>query len=206
MKFFTVLAAAAAVFTGFVAASPVAAPAAVAVAAPSYAQGAELVTRTTKEEDAEKAIIELLIALNIEVDVCNKKWTDKCSKNKCNSGDVKDYAIEVAAIINVKIAAIKAKIFVGLQLLDIDLVVKLVVDLLIKINITLNLLCKGLGLIGGLLVNLLLILCVDLQIALKGLLALLATIVVGLVVKVEILLGSLLGGLLCLVCSLLNIL
>jgi hypothetical protein len=204
MKFFTVLAAAAAVFTGFVAASPIAAPAAVAVAAPSYVESAELVPRGDSAA-AEKDIIAILVALNLEIDGCNKKWTDLCKAGKCNSGHVKDYAVEVAAIINIKIAEIKAKIFVGLKIVDIDLVVKLVVDLLVKINITLNLLCKGLGLVGGLLVNLLLILCVDLKIALNGLLACLAIIVDGLLIKVQILLGGLLGGLLCLVCSLLGL-
>jgi len=203
MKFTTIFAAAAAIFAGFVAASPVAAPNAVAVASPVSA-GNELVTRG--DADVEEACLKALVQLEVDIIACNKKYTDICSKKKCGYDDIKAYQLEVALIIKAVVDVLKAKIFVGLKLVKVQLFIDICLRILVSINVTLNVLCKGLGLLGFLLVKLVVDLCVDLSISLKALIAVLAICIPDLLVIIKVNLGGLIGALLCLVCSILNIL
>lgn len=201
MKFTTIFAAAAAIFAGFVAASPVAAPNAVAIASPEAA-GTELVTRSRKVEEECYGI---LVDLDVKVAACNDKYSKRCSSGNCGYSDLKAYQLELSVLINAAVALLKAKIFVGLTFVNIKLFIDICVKILVSINVTLNLICKGFGLLGFLLVRLVLDLCVDLSVSLKALIAVLAICIPDILVKIQVNLGGLIGALLCLVCSLLNI-
>lgn len=194
MKFLSIFSVAACVFGTLVAASPVAVPAPV---------DNQLVART--DDSKGKPIIDALIKLEIDIDICNKKWENICKSKKCGQQDVVDFQAELAVIIDLAAKDIKGKIPSGFKFIDVTIVINLLASIIVKVNAGLIVVINLCGLLSGLLISIFVSLSVQLKASLNLLITVLALCVDGLTIKLNVVLSGLLKGVLCLVCGLLNI-
>lgn len=100
-----------------------------------------------RTEEAGVAIIDLLVKLEVDIDLCNKKWENTCKQKKCGESDIKDYDLELSLIIKACVEKLKVIIGAGLVLseLHISVIVDLCVKIFLSINLYLNILFKLCG-------------------------------------------------------------